>query len=74
MIQTLYAMYDGCVLMPEENIDLLPNKRYLISIEVKPEQKQQKNFLRKLSERAMDLGISDLATQHDHYLYGTEKQ
>ena len=24
--------------------------------------------------RATDLGISDLAEQHDHYLYGTEKQ
>ena len=24
--------------------------------------------------RATHLGISDLAEQHDHYLYGTEKQ
>jgi hypothetical protein len=24
--------------------------------------------------RATDLGVSDLAEQHDHYLYGTEKQ
>ena len=24
--------------------------------------------------RAADLGVSDLAEQHDHYLYGTEKQ
>ncbi len=24
--------------------------------------------------RATDLGLSDLAEQHDHYLYGTEKQ
>lgn len=23
--------------------------------------------------RATDLGVSDLAEQHDHYLYGTEK-
>lgn len=24
--------------------------------------------------RATDLGVNDLAEQHDHYLYGTEKQ
>ena len=24
--------------------------------------------------RATDLGVSDLAEQHDHYLYGTEKR
>jgi hypothetical protein len=24
--------------------------------------------------RATDLGVSDLAEQHDHYLYGAEKQ
>jgi metal-responsive CopG/Arc/MetJ family transcriptional regulator len=24
--------------------------------------------------RATDLGVSDLAEQHDHYLYGTEKE
>ncbi|NUQ37412.1 MAG: hypothetical protein HUU23_06355 [Caldilineales bacterium] len=30
-------------------------------------------FQRILS-RATDLGVSDLAEQHDHYLYGTEKQ
>ena len=24
--------------------------------------------------RATDLGVSDLAEQHDHYLYGIEKQ
>lgn len=24
--------------------------------------------------RATDLGVSDLAEQHDHYLYATEKQ
>jgi hypothetical protein len=27
-----------------------------------------------LAALATDLGVSDLATQHDHYLYGTEKR
>jgi hypothetical protein len=28
---------------------------------------------RKILERATDLGITDLAEQHDHYLYGVDK-
>jgi len=28
---------------------------------------------RKILERAMDLGVTDLAEQHDHYLYGVDK-
>jgi hypothetical protein len=76
MAQTLYATYDGQALMPEGKIDLLPNQRYLIHIEYKPEQKPQrkKKILQRLSARAMDLGVSDLAAQHDHYLYGTDKR
>lgn len=76
MTQTLHATYDGHVFTPEEKVDLLPNKRYLIRIEVRPKQKskQKKKILQRLSARAKDLGVSDLAAQHDHYLYGTEKQ
>jgi len=28
----------------------------------------------RILDRATNLGMSDLAEQHDHYLYGTEKQ
>jgi hypothetical protein len=28
----------------------------------------------RILDRATDLGVSDLAEQHDHYLYGTEKR
>ena len=28
---------------------------------------------RRILERATDLGITDLAEQHDHYLYGVDK-
>jgi len=28
----------------------------------------------RIRERATDLGVTDLAEQHDHYLYGVEKQ
>nr|VFK57365.1 MAG: hypothetical protein BECKTC1821F_GA0114240_101712 [Candidatus Kentron sp. TC] len=68
MTQTLYATYDGHVFTPEKEVDLLPNRRYSIRIEIQPEQKPEpkKKILQKLSERAMDLGVSDLAAQHDH--------
>ena len=29
---------------------------------------------KQILKRAMDLGISDLTMQHDHYLYGTDKR
>ncbi len=76
MTQTLYATYDGQVLMPEGKVNLLPNQRCLIRIEVlaKQELKRKKKILQRLSARAIDFGISDLAAQHDHYLYGTEKR
>jgi hypothetical protein len=28
----------------------------------------------RILERATDLGVADLSEQHDHYLYGTERQ
>jgi hypothetical protein len=28
----------------------------------------------RIRERATDLGVTDLAEQHDHYLYGVDKQ
>jgi hypothetical protein len=31
------------------------------------------NVLQKLASLAADLGVDDLAEQHDHYLYGIEK-
>jgi len=64
----------GPLYMPEGEVDLLPNHRYLIQIESQQQPEPKKNVLQRLSERAMDLGVSDLASQHDHYLYGTDKR
>ncbi len=78
MSQTFYATFDGRVLTPEGNLKLDPNKRYLVKIEAqslpKQQKKRKKNVLQKISARAKDLGVSDLAEQHDHYLYGTPKR
>ena len=76
MTKFIYATFDEHIFTPEEDVDLLPNQRYLISIETQPNQKLSKKgkVLQRIAARAKDLGIPDLATQHDHYLYGTEKQ
>ena len=38
MINTIYASYDGNVFIPEEDIDLVPNQRYLNQVEIKQEE------------------------------------
>ncbi|MEJ2736737.1 MAG: hypothetical protein P8189_24765 [Anaerolineae bacterium] len=46
-------------------------------VETARQQRQVKSptlAFRRILERASDLGISDLAEQHDHYLYGLEKK
>ena len=76
MTQILHATYDGHVFTPEERIDLQPDKRYLLRVEIEGEKssKEKKLVLQRLSTQAQNLGVSDLAEQHDHYLYGTEKR
>ncbi len=76
MTTTVYAIFDGRVFKPEERLDLTPNQRYLIRVEQaqKSRKKQKNHVLQRILTRATDLGIPDLAEQHDHYLYGTEKR
>lgn len=76
MTKTLYAVFDGKALFPEEAVDdLVPYQRYLIQIifQEKPLKKKTNRVLQRILARATDLGVSDLAAQHDHYLYGTDK-
>ncbi len=75
MPKTVYAIFDGYNFIPETPVDLESNQRYLIQILTeKPPEKPEQNVLRRILGRAKDLGVSDLADQHDHYLYGTEKK
>jgi hypothetical protein len=75
MTKRVYAIFDGYNFIPETAIDLQSNQRYLIQIlPEKSIEKPEQNVLKRILARAKDLGISDLADQHDHYLYGTEKQ
>nr|QNO57302.1 hypothetical protein HCLJFGEB_00046 [Methanosarcinales archaeon ANME-1 ERB7] len=73
--KTLHAVFDGKVLKPEGAVDLELGKRYVLSIE----SKQKINDIEKdpafnLSSLAVKTNISDLATEHDHYLYGIPRR
>ncbi|MBS4027885.1 MAG: antitoxin family protein [Ignavibacteriales bacterium] len=78
MTQRLHAVYDGKVLCPEEPVDLELNERYLLTIErnekVDDIFESENDPAFNLSSLAVRTGISDLATEHNHYLYGTQKQ
>ena len=76
MKKALKLVFDGQVFQPEEPVDLTPNTCYFAIIEKIEEgpKKIPNRALRRIRERAMDLGIYDLARQHDHYLYGTDKR
>lgn len=83
MIQIIEAVFDGKVLRPEEPIDLEPNMRVVITIDTdmairkdgddseRGREPVSQAALYHLHERARPTGISDLADQHDHYLYGS---
>jgi hypothetical protein len=78
MSTTFHATFDGKVLHPEEDVDLKPNTRYVVIIE--GEEKESKTsgeeeeypltFIRSL---ATDMGVSDLAENHDYYAHGQPK-
>ena len=48
-------------------------KELLVAKKGKP-RKKAANALRDVDKFAVDTGISDLASQHDHYLYGVPKR
>jgi hypothetical protein len=77
MRQSVRVLFDGKVFLPQEPVDLEPNARYDITIEPvaeTPNAQEVERPLRRYAALAQDLGVSDLAAQHDHYLYGTPKR
>lgn len=76
MKRTIEAVYDGEVFRPREPVDLEPELMYRITVEPSPTSKRTgtPRSVRRALERAADLGVADLAEQHDHYLHGTPKR
>jgi len=73
MFKTLHVIFDGKVLHPEEEVDLKPNTRYIVTIE-RDERVEEDNLWDVLEELAGTVdGPEDWSEEHDHYIYGTPK-
>jgi hypothetical protein len=70
---TIQAHFDGQAIIPDQPLDLPRDKTLVISIELPPEgESSGVSALDWLAENAIvDDLPEDLATEHDHYLYGT---
>lgn len=79
MGKKIRAIFDGNVFCPEGHVEFEINGHYVLNIE--PAKKDEDAVCNVESDSAFSLaslavqtGIPDLATQHDHYLYGVPKQ
>ena len=74
MPQTVEAIYDGAVLRPETALELKPNTRVRLTLEVlPPAEASPPSFLR--TARDLNLcGPSDWSANLDSYLYGDGDQ
>ena len=73
MSQTITAHFDGRVIVPDEPVQLPAGQQLRVHLElVEPPPARFADLL----QFAADLpdAPSDLAAQHDHYLYGSPKQ
>jgi len=76
---TLRVHFDGKVLVPDEPVDLPVNCALEVQVKSLESDRIKEPPLMKLVKLLEDLPDnpdwpSDGAAQHDHYLYGTEKQ
>ena len=78
MTKTVHAIFDGKVFHPEEVVDLKINRRYRLRIESIKTKNQiesiESDSAYNIASLAVDTGIPDLASNHDHYLYGVPKK
>jgi predicted DNA-binding antitoxin AbrB/MazE fold protein len=76
MVIKVPAIYENGVLRLFREIELPEHSRVEVQIELSSDSEtiSSENVLQRLAVLATDLGVDDLAEQHDHYLYRTEKQ
>lgn len=72
---TVSAHFDGRVIVPDEPLDLRPNQALRIQIEPL-EGDAEESALAWIATHAVESDElpTDLADQHDHYLYGSPKK
>ena len=76
---TIKAHYDGKVLVPDEPVDLPINCPLELKVQPLSAAQRSERPLARLAELAQQFPVSpdtpsDLAAQHDHYLYGLPKR
>ncbi len=75
---TIRGHYDGRVIVPDEPVDLPTNSPLVLHVDSSPDHPIQKeeSVLEWLERQAVDDPTlpTDMAHQHDHYLYGTPKR
>ena len=72
MSQTVEAVFDGEVLRPTEPLQLEPNTRVLVTLEVQENQGEAKSFLQ--VARSLELeGPADWSAHIEDYLYGDKR-
>jgi hypothetical protein len=74
-MKNIKAVYDGKRVKLLEPVDLPANTPLEVIVKKKQTRKKQtQDPWDSLGDNAIDLGINDLAEQHDHYLYGVPKR
>jgi hypothetical protein len=76
MTQTFTAHFDGKVIVPDEPVQLPVGQPLRVQLELATSAAKASPPFADLLKFAADLpdAPSDLAAQHDHYLYGSPKQ
>jgi len=73
MSQTISAHFDGKVLIPDEPVQLPVGTPLVLRVEISESTSPRFAEFLQLAADLPD-APTDLATQHDHYLYGSPKQ
>ncbi|MDD1687880.1 hypothetical protein [Methanoregula sp.] len=75
MTKTMKVIFDGSVFRPSGPVHLEAGKKYAITVVSLPEDPDvEKDPAFDISSLAVTTEITDLATEHDHYLYGLQKR
>ena len=72
MAEQVEAIYENGVFRPLKRVELSDGKRVHLMVTPAPDETQDPAY--NLAEIAEETGITDFATNIDHYLYGLPKQ
>jgi hypothetical protein len=77
MLEVKGKVHNGRILTLEPLGDFYEGKEVIITLAGEPESENRNGWKRLITvvqENQIDADVTDLAHQHDHYLYGTPKR